>query len=327
MAQAEPFHPYAPRSLRPARAGVEPEAFPLVKIRDVPEIVAQEWLVEGLLPRFDQGAAGYVFGPAKARKSLLLGDLALSVATKTDALGRYPVKRQGTVVGFFAEDPKGETSRRIHRLARSRGIAVPDNLMLLDVPALALDNSDHQARLMATLRGIPDLALVWLDPMVRLHSVNDNKAEELGPIHTFLRLLSRACPGAVLVLAHHANKLGESRGSTDYNAFGDFNLYCRCPDELTTEVHRIENRGGPPGKPFSFIVKDGHADAGATLELVAEDLTPEASGQRAMALEQTVIAFRHSNPRASGREALDHVRNLGLRVSSDDFWAIWKGTK
>src|SRR5207249_2869736 len=99
------------------------EPFGLLAIRDFPEIIEQHWLIEGLIPRFpDDGAAGYIFGPAKARKSMLLSDIAVSVASGTPALGRYEVKHSGTVVGFFAEDPRGETSRRIHRMARYREI-------------------------------------------------------------------------------------------------------------------------------------------------------------------------------------------------------------
>jgi len=175
--------------------------FPLILVKDVSEIVEQEWLIEGLLPTFSEGAAGYLFGPPKARKSMLLSDLALSVATGTPALGHFKVRKSGTVVGFFAEDQKSETARRIRQLAYGRNIEMPENLFLIDIETLCLDDEQEQRRLDATLRTIKDLAFVWLDPMIRLHQVNDNKAEELGPIHTFLRGLSRRCPSATIVLA------------------------------------------------------------------------------------------------------------------------------
>jgi len=311
----------------PLDAGGASAGFPLVSVRDVAEIAEQKWLVRGLIPRYgDDGTAGYLFGPAKARKSLMLADVALSVTTGTDALGAYAVEHTGTAVGFFAEDPKGETSRRVHRLARARGVEVPEKLYLIDVPALALDNLEHQARLAATLQAVDDLAFCWLDPFVRLHSIDDNRANELGPIHSFLRTLARSCPRAVFVIAHHANKLGESRGSTDFNAFGDFNLYARAPDELTTEVFRIENRGGPPGQPFQFSVEDGHADDGATLRLVVGE-RETAKENRDEAIEETIIAFKFGHPSASGRECQEHLRKLGLRVRNDLFWEIWKGVR
>lgn len=304
--------------------------FELISVCDIPEIVEQHWLVEGLIPRFpNDGTAGYIFGPAKARKSLVLADLALSVASNTPALGKYKVQHTGSVVGFFAEDPKGETSRRIHRMARARGIDVPRNLHLLNAPSIAIDSVEHQDRLLNTLTAIPDLAMVWLDPMVRLHRVNDNRAEELGPIHTFLRMLARSCPGAVFILAHHANKEGDSRGSTDYNAFGDYNIYCRKKDQLTTEIVNIENRGGPPGTPFTFTVEDGHDDAtGHTMKLVSRDVEDDDNdAEQDMALEQTIIAFRDSNPLASVRDGKKYIKTLGLKIGSDKFWTFWKAAR
>lgn len=314
-ADSEPYE-------QPAKAKVKP--FDLIAIRDIPEIIELDWLIEDLIPRFsDDGTAGYIFAPAKARKSMLLCDFGLSVTSGTPALGKYKVMHQGAAVGFFAEDPKGETSRRVHRMARHRGIDVPANLRLINEPCIAIDNLEHQERLLSTLTAIPDLMLAWFDPMVRLHRVNDNRAEEIGPIHTFLRTLARACPKTVFVLAHHANKEGGARGSTDYDAFGDFNLYGRKKDRLTTEIHEIQVRGGSPPAPFAFTVKDGSNDAGATLQLVPSSLE-EADEDTTMAIEQTIIAYKASNAGIGGREALTNLRRSGVKVGNNFFWEVWK---
>ncbi|HEY2749557.1 MAG TPA: AAA family ATPase [Polyangia bacterium] len=131
-------------ALEKARPSVDSSTFNLIAVRDIPEIVTQEWLIKGLVPRFpDDGTAGYIFAPAKFRKSMVLADWALSVSSGTPALGKFEVQHTGSVVGFFAEDPKGETSRRIHRMARARGIAVPPNLHLIDAPAIAIDSIER----------------------------------------------------------------------------------------------------------------------------------------------------------------------------------------
>lgn len=300
--------------------------FPLIRVCDIPEIVTQEFLIEGLIPRYpNDGTAGYLFAPEKARKSLLLADLSLSVATGTPALGRWEVNRPGAVVGFFAEDPKGETSRRVHRLARGRGVEVPANLLLLDLPALAIDSIEHQTKLTATLKSVPDLALVFLDPMVRLHTINDNHANEIGPIHTFLRGLARSLPGTVFLLAHHLNHNGGARGSTDYPAFGDFNLYGRKADDLTTEITKIENRGGAPIKGFRFTVEDGAADDGATMRLLPTDLDDAAPlEQKTSAVEATIRDMRRAEPLLTGREAIDRLRSMGIKFSTSTFWDSWR---
>jgi hypothetical protein len=310
-------------------SGISIEPFPLVAIRDIPEIVEQDWLVEGILPRNGQeGSAGYIFGPEKTRKSLLLADVALSITTGTPALGQFAVKHPGAAVGFFAEDAMGETSRRIHRLARARGVEVPAHLQLIHIPSLSLTDPNHQERLLLTLRGVEDLKFVWLDPMVRLHNIDDNRANELAPIHRFLRVLSRACPQAVLALSHHTNKLGGSRGSSDFPAFGDFNLFLRRVDAYTTEVFRLDNRGGPPGTPFRYRAEDGHCEAGATLCLVVADATPAKEivedNDRAEEIVRRLVA---DNPKCSQRDAKKQLRAEGLRVGSDRFQGIWKRVK
>lgn len=312
---------------KPTPTVVPPVAqpFDLVAVRDIPEIVKQDWLIEGLIPRFgDDGTAGYIFAPEKARKSLLLCDIALSVATGTDALGKFKVCHAGSVVGYFAEDPPSETSRRIHRLARARNIEVPEHLKLIKLPSLAIDDPAQQDRLLATLNGISDLRFAFLDPMVRLHSKNDNRAEELGPIHTFLRTVARKLPSTVLMLAHHTNHEGRYRGSTDYGAFGDYALHGRKRDRMTTEIHALDNRGGPPGKPFRFSVTDGFVDGhGATMKLITAEISDD-DAEREMAVEQTVIAFKSNNPGMGGSDALKQLRKSGLKVSNSQFWEFWR---
>lgn len=260
------------------------------------------------------------------RKSLLLAEIALCVASGLPVMDGYAVKRAGAAVGFFAEDPKSETSRRVHRLARGKGIVVPPALHLIDVTGFAIDKPDQQTALTNTLRGVPDLVLVWLDPMVRLHSINDNHAHELGPIHTFLRRLSRSLPGVVFILAHHTNHSGGARGSTDYGAFGDFNLYLESQDDLTTRVRRLENRGGPPGKPFSFRVEDGTSDSGAAMRLVIDERGPETDrADRCAIVTQTIIGFRDSHRETKGNEAMAALRKAGLKFGNNQFWAVWNG--
>ncbi|MCP4449335.1 MAG: AAA family ATPase [Myxococcales bacterium] len=320
---SEPLNGSQELAIRVNARGRLAEPFPLVGVREIPPIVEQNWLIEGLVPMLSDGAIGYLFGPAKSRKSLLLADFALSVATGTPALGRFLAPHQGRVVGFFAEDSKQETARRIHRLARARGVEVPHNLLLIDVPGLALDCGWQQQRLAVTLSSIDDLALVWLDPMVRLHSVNDNRAEELAPIHTYLRTLIRECSGATLLLAHHTNKSGDSRGSTEYGAIGDFNLYLETQSDKVTRVKRIENRGGPPGKPFRFSVEDGDTEEGSTLSLVASDDAPVAKVRGTDAREQ-ILAYRRAHPDSSGNAAEKVLRANGLRLSRDNFLLYWK---
>ena len=87
--------------------------------------------------------------------------------------------------------------------------------------------------------------LLVLDPLVRLHGVDENTVADVAPILGFLRDIQRRFGTAVL-LVHHARKSGATRpgqalrGSSELHAWGDSNLYLRRRDRQTlmTVEHR-----------------------------------------------------------------------------------------
>jgi hypothetical protein len=73
-----------------------------------------------------------------------------------------------------------------------------------------------------------------LDPLVRLHGIDENHAGEVAELLAYFRSLQREFDLAV-VLVHHTRKNAAGgaaaglglRGSSDIHAFGDSNLYLR----------------------------------------------------------------------------------------------------
>jgi hypothetical protein len=85
-----------------------------------------------------------------------------------------------------------------------------------------------------------------LDPMIRLHRVDENDASKIAALLSYLRELQRQFQLAV-VLVHHARKDGHSsrpgqalRGSSELHGWGDSNLYMRRrgPHLTLTTEHR-----------------------------------------------------------------------------------------
>jgi RecA-family ATPase len=73
------------------------------------------------------------------------------------------------------------------------------------VPTLRPDHLEHQQALNATVAGLKPKLLV-LDPLVRLHAIDENIAAEVAPpLLGFLRSLQRHHRTAV-ALVHHARK-------------------------------------------------------------------------------------------------------------------------
>lgn len=210
----------------------DPSCLPVLRVDAIPTApVPRRWLIEGL---WGAAAVGFIGGPPKCCKSYLGLDMALSVATGTACLGTYTVVEPGPALVYLAEDALAVVRERVEALARHRGLPLVDvNLHVITAPRLRLDQLTDRARLFETARRLRPRMLL-LDPLVRLHAVDENSATEVAQLLAGLRDLQRGLDLAV-VLVHHTRKAvpagmaaGQGlRGSTDLHAFGDSNLYLR----------------------------------------------------------------------------------------------------
>ena len=199
-----------------------------------------------------QQAVGILGGQPKSYKSWCGLDMAVSVAAGVPCLRQFEVKTPGPVIFFPAEDG-GPTARdRIEGIARAAGTSFKDlEIEIITAPTLRLDLQPHCDLLDNTVRHFQPRLLV-LDPLVRLHRVDENAASEITPLLSFLRDLQRKYNCAAL-LVHHARKSQASRpgqalrGSSDLHAWGDSNLYLRRKGEKI--ILNVEHRAAPsPGE-------------------------------------------------------------------------------
>jgi len=203
----------------------------------------QGWLVTGL---WSEEAVGIIGGEPKCCKSFLALDLAVAVAAGIPCLRRFAVPRPGRVLLYAAEDALHIVRRRLDGICTAAGLAIADlDLQVITAPTLRLDIEADRARLDQTIATLKPRLLV-LDPFVRLHRIDENVSGEVAPLLAFLRELQRRHSLAVTVV-HHARKgagnmrAGQAlRGSSEFHAWGDSNLYLRRDgDELTLTVeHR-----------------------------------------------------------------------------------------
>jgi hypothetical protein len=106
--------------------------------------------------------------------------------------------------------------------------------------------------------------LLILDSFVRLHHIDENASGQVGPLLAYLRELQRRYGLAVLVV-HHAKKGGGHtragqalRGSSEFHAWGDSNLYLRREGEMLTLT--VEHRAAASPKPMKLeLVQSGEA--------------------------------------------------------------------
>ena len=202
----------------------------------------QQWLIDSL---WGEQAVGIVGGEPKCGKSFLALDLAVAVAAGVPCLRHFPAKQPGAVLLFAAEDAGHIVRSRLQGITQAAGAAFDTlDIAIIDVPILRLDHRDDRQRLVETVQRIKPRLLI-LDPLVRLHGVDENAVAEIAPILGFLRDLQRRFESAV-VLVHHARKSAAARpgqalrGSSELHAWGDSNLYLRRRNRqiLMTVEHR-----------------------------------------------------------------------------------------
>lgn len=254
-----------------------------------PDQAAPAWLVEHLWSR---DAVGVIGGAPKCGKSWLALELGVAVASGRPCLGRFAVPAPGPVLVYAAEDAPLQIRQRIEQLCQARGAPFHSlELGLIIEPALRIDRPEHVERLRATLAQRRPRLLI-LDPYVRLQAADENNATEVAAILATLRELSRTFSLALL-LVHHArkspgNSAGQAlRGSSDFHAWGDSNLYLRrrADDLFLTIEHRAA--AAPPPLALTLALDP------LRLDIRHADSRPPAD----TALEQRVLAALHDGPR------------------------------
>ncbi len=259
---------------------------PVVRVGEIrSEENAQRWLVEGL---WGASSVGVIGGAPKCAKTWLGLDMALSVATGTACLGKYAVPEPGPVLIYLAEDALPTVRERIEGMTRHRGLDLDQvAIYAITSPVLRLDRERDRTQLCETARQLrPKLLL--LDPLVRLHGIDENNAGEVAELLAYFRSLQRQLALSVL-LVHHTRKNGAGgvaaglglRGSSDIHAFGDSNLYLR-----RTREHLVlssEHRAAPASAPVHLELVASNAK---TTHL---EVTGELEAGKRRGLEERVL--------------------------------------
>jgi hypothetical protein len=263
------------------------DTLPVLRAGQLQERPQQErWLFN---PIWGHCAAGIVGGIPKLGKSWFGLDLAISVASDTPALDRFPPEQTGPALVYLAEDSLGEIRARIAGYCAHRRLEIATlDVHVITAPVLRLDLLVDRQRLLATVQAVRP-RLLLLDPLVRLHRLNENDASDISGLLGFLRELQRTFDMAV-ILTHHQSKRactqpGQAlRGSSDLHAFGDSNAYLARHDDGQLLL-TLEHRTAPAPQPIRLRLVS-HADGSAThleaLPPAENKSTPPPLGQRVL---------------------------------------------
>lgn len=311
-----------------------PQLLPVRLAQELPVCSeAQRWLVTGL---WLEQAVGVLGGEPKCCKSFLALDLAVAVASGTACLRHFPVPTPGRVLLYAAEDALHIVRRRLEGICAASAVSLQGlDVQVITAPTVRLDLPADRARLEHTVATLKPRLLV-LDPFVRLHRIDENASGEVAPLLADLRELQRRYALAVLVV-HHAKKgsahirAGQAlRGSSEFHAWGDSNLYLRRLDNALTLA--VEHRAAPSLPPLNLEL----AQCGESLALQlcasahsTSDVQPPGSvDERILEALRTVarpltaseLRLRCSVRKATFYARLDHLTRTGhLKRSSDGY--------
>ena len=298
------------------------DELPVVRAADLRVRDAEHrWLLRDL---WGIESVGFVGGAPKCAKTWLGLDMALSVASATPCLGRFAVETPGPALVYLAEDALPQVKERIVGLVTHRGLDLEAiDLHVITAPSVRLDVPKDQLRLDATVARLrPKLLL--LDPLVRLHRVDENSSADISALLGFLRELSRR-HGVAIVLVHHMSKRSRAdpgqalRGSSDLHAWGDDNAYLfRHHDHLRL---LCEHRSAPAAPAIDVRLVPNANGVGAHLEILGEDsASPPGPPPLAQQIVAVLAAAATSLPRGALRQRL-RVNNLRLGDALQDLEA------
>ena len=199
-----------------------PQPLPVLHASALESETAQKpWLIEQIWIR---GAVGIVGGPPKLLKTWLALEMAVSVASGSPCLGTFPVHASGPVLLFAAEDSQSKVHSRLESLARNHGFGLDQiDIQVITVDTLRLDRANDQERLAATVMLCKPVLLV-LDPLVRLHSLDENQSGPMAALLGYFRALQRKT-GTAIAIVHHARKNISSNTGAGYTLRGSGDLY------------------------------------------------------------------------------------------------------
>lgn len=185
----------------------------------------RKWLFKDVLPL---KTAGIIVSPGGMGKTYFVMQLAASVASGLPFAGAWEVGEKGSALLLLAEDDDEELHRRTEVIFTNlamkqdfpaltgfrnalyvRSMVGENCLMTVRMNTGEVEQTDFADRLIATVKGLPDLRLIVIDPASRFRGGDENKAEDTTRFVQALEKIVQAT-GANVLVVHHTHKLGDS---------------------------------------------------------------------------------------------------------------------
>jgi hypothetical protein len=287
------------------------------ELKDQP--MANRWLIDELWA--DQ-AVGLIGGEPKCCKSFLALEIAVAVASGRPCLGQFSVPKAGKVLLYAAEDALSVVRRRIEGIAARAGVDFPSlDVQVITEPVLRLDREADTQALRRTIEALRPSLLI-LDPFVRLHRIDENNSGEVAPLLASLRVMQRTY-GLAIILVHHAKKGGAHeragqalRGSSEFHAWGDSNLYLR-RDKRERLTLTVEQRAGASRSGIALELSDQGGGLGLSVVSPSEQEDSKQETQNLLLPDRIITALREEPAPLSLRVLRDRCQSRTASLCSE----------
>ena len=222
------------------------------------------WLIEGL---WTSESKGLIAGNPNVGKTWLSLDMLISVVSGQMCLGKYPVPIPYPGLLIEEEASHLNLSRRLHALARGRGLSHASLRQLYHMTHKFPKLPKHEKEIISLVKNA-GIKLVVFDSLRRFHNQNENSSDEMQVVlDAFTRIGLET--GASVILIHHLAKQNEKvkkpifermRGTGDLWAWRDCLL-------------GLEGQEDSDIATLSFQFRDAENPAGVKVRREVDDLT------------------------------------------------------
>ncbi len=184
------------------------------------EISDNEWVVEKLIP----SGVTLLTGASRSYKTFIMQSMAIAVSQGLPFLDTFGTT-QSNVLIVDEENHKGILQKRYRALNAPAGLPIHFYSMF----GMKIDNKDNMMEILEYCKKC-NIRMVIMDSLVRIHSANENSADEMSRALKGLNVLTEAGISVVLIHHHRKQQAGSRsgfesiRGSSDIFAFVDCHI-------------------------------------------------------------------------------------------------------
>ncbi len=304
--------------------GTEDRMLPFVLASDLPQWVAPQELVEGMLM---QGGMTVIYGDSNTGKSFLALDMVAHISTGKPWMGKRVA--QCAVVYLAAESPRSIVDRA---RALAQHLDEPLNqLFIVNCPIDLYDENGDTSAVVNTINYIQrtygvKVGCVVADTLARVMGGGDeNKAQDMGVVIQHIDLI-RASTGSQFILIHHTgkDKTNGARGSSALRAATDTEIEVSDREDGSPKEAKVTKQRDLPGKNTSIgfdlvIVELGAGIFGNVFTTcVVEEKAPQKPDkeQELSAVQRDVLDFiRANSPSIRRAPLIEHMRGIRPTVN------------